>query len=121
MSGHILPLVSHNGFNVHKSDHGEDIFAKESNVYTILPGTVSATFSVGKDHCVIISTGDIYIVYAQLSSCLLTKDDAVDQNVLLGYASYSESDSAYKINVQAWRSRSGKTKEDKKLLLALVE
>jgi hypothetical protein len=122
MYGHILTSDRHKHHKSQNIKHGEDVYAKESsNVYTILPGSVSATFKIGQDNYVIVNTGDIYIVYAQLQSCLFKKGDVVDQNTLLGYANFSEGDDAFKINVQAWRTKKGAAKEDRKLLLALVK
>jgi hypothetical protein len=122
MNGQILLSAKPTVPSAYTPNHGEYVYSKESNVYTLLPGTVTSIFSVGKDKFVMVNTGDIYIVYSGLESCNFKKGDAVKQNELIGNANYSEVDNSYKMNVQAWRTRNGKAaREDNKLLLALVQ
>src|SRR5437868_600135 len=88
MTGHLLPLVIQKDMCVYNPNHGEHVYGKEPNVYSLLAGTVSSVFLIGNDHYIIVKSGEIYIVYAELKSCLFKKGDALDQRQLIGYANY---------------------------------
>lgn len=121
-SGYTLRQTGkHNDFAIYNPGHGEDIFSNQSNIYALLPGNITATFTVGNDNYMIVRTGDTFIVYSQLECSFYKKGDSIAKHELLGYAAYSEHNAAFVVNVQAWRSQGKGAREDKKLLWRLVE
>lgn len=121
MAGHLITQTAQNAMSMDMPKLGELVYSQEANVYALLPGTVSAVFSIGRDHYTMVQTGNIYIVYAELETCRFRKGDTIEQHQIVGRANYSEVDRSYRINVQAWRTEDGTSREDKELLLALVQ
>lgn len=63
--------------------------SKDSSVYSILDGTVTAVARIENFKIVIINNGNLFYTYSNLGSTTLKRGDLVKKDQLIGYAGYN--------------------------------
>lgn len=63
--------------------------SKDSSVYSVLDGTVTAVARIENFKIVIINNGTLFYTYSNLGSTTLKRGDLVKKDQLIGYAGYT--------------------------------